>query len=164
MEDIDLSTVPREELEAFASTTMRRLSDLEESFTKLQEQLRVDPNVIDGWRSWIDTIDKEREKWMETSTRLSTELHHERQENSRFFQHVKDLTVTLERIHDVARRNVGDQARMLDLRRAIVQIAQQAGAAMAEAYESVLGWPDQLQHEIELPPETEDDEPQQATS
>ena len=157
MENLDLSTVPREDLEVFAASAMDRLSSLEENLKRLEEQLTVDPEVIDQWREWLATVDGEREKWTETATRLSGELREEKQENARLFQSVKDLTVTLERIHDKAKRSSGEKPRVLDMQRAIADILQQAGAAMVDAYEGVLGWPDEVDTSAP-PPQLEESE------
>jgi DNA repair exonuclease SbcCD ATPase subunit len=162
MEKLDLSTVPREDLEAFAADAMQRLESLGDNLQRLEEQLKVDPEVIDQWREWLATVDAEREKWAATSTRLSGELHDEKQHNARLFQHGKDLTVTLERIHDKAKRVSGEKTRTLDLKRAVGEIQQQASAAMVDAYEGFLGWPDEVDTSAPPPqleePETEAEE------
>lgn len=144
MESIDLSTVDRDELEAFATEALVRMNSLEGTIQQLEEQLQVDPGVIDGWRDWCATVEEERKKWADVATDLERKLQAERKENSRLFQAVKDLTVGMERIHDAARRVKDPRARTLDLKRAIESIHEQAGAAMADAYEEVLGYPEDI--------------------
>jgi archaellum component FlaC len=159
MENVDITTVPREDLEAFAVDAMNRLISLENNLKTLEEQLTVDPEVIEQWREWLATVDGEREKWAATATRLSGEVRDERQENSRLFQTVKDLTVTLERIHDKSKRVSEEGTRTIDLQRTAKEVREQAGAAMVEAYESVLGWPDEVDvspsPQLAEPPEEE---------
>ena len=144
MESIDLSTVGREELEQFAYEAINRMGGLEQSITALESQLQVDPDVIEGWRSWCETVEEERKKWSDMATNLEAKLRAEKRENARLFQAVKDLTVVLERIHNSAGRARGDKARMLDLKRAADSVYEQSGAAMADAYEEVLGYPEDL--------------------
>jgi hypothetical protein len=147
MERLDLSTVPREDLEQFAAESVEKLQRLESSVQQLESQLNVDPDVIDGWRSWVETIDEERKKWSDLATRLDRDNKSRKTENARLFQAVKDLTIVLERIHSIAGRSRGDKVRMLDLKRAVDSIHEQAGAAMADAYEDVLGYPEDLNAE-----------------
>lgn len=155
METLDLATVPREDLEIFVADSMRRMDGLEQNLQSLEEYLKIDPEVIGQWREWLATVDGERERWMETATRLSDELQEEKQENSRLFQVIKDLTVTLERVHDKARRNTLDikNARVLDMRNALLEIRKHTEAAMIESYDGVLGWPDEV--DASSPPQLE---------
>jgi hypothetical protein len=144
MEELNLSTIDREELEAFTAEALVRMNNLESTVQRLEEQLQVDPDVIDGWRDWCATVEDERKKWADTATELERKLKAECKENSRLFQAVKDLTIGMERIHDAARRVKNPKARTLDLKRAIDSIHEQAGAAMADAYEEVLGYPEDV--------------------
>lgn len=144
MENVDLSTVSREQLEEFVTDSMSKLDRLEDAVKTLASQVKIDPEVIEGWRNWIDIVDEERKKWADTATRLDGEKRAEKHENARLFQAVKDLTVVFERIHNIAKRNKGDKPRMLDLKRAIDSICEQAAGAMADAYEEVLGYPEDV--------------------
>jgi DNA repair exonuclease SbcCD ATPase subunit len=153
--EIDFSSLPRKQLERIASVATVKVDDLYQKLVSLQTTLaqnaEVDQEVIEGWRSWMNTLDEDREAWAERATRLAYQVTEQRKKLGVDIACIKGLEAELEKIIDICQENSDEEKKTLHLRRALKAINEIADAAIADAHNEVLGWdsvpPEEVQAE-----------------
>jgi hypothetical protein len=142
--EIDFSSLPRKQLERIAAVATVKVDDLYQNLVALQTTLaqnaEVDQEVIEGWRSWMNTLDEDREAWAGRATRLAYKVTEQRKQIGSDVACIKGLEVELEKIIDICQENADDEKKTLHLRRALKAINEIADAAIADAHNEVLGW------------------------
>ena len=142
--EIDFSTLPRKQLERIAAVATVKVDHLYQQLVTLQTTLaqnaEVDQDVIEGWRSWMNTLDEDREAWAERATRLAYQVTEQRKKLGVHVACIEGLVDELEKVIDICQENADDEKKTLHLRRALKAINEIADAAIADAHNEVLGW------------------------
>jgi hypothetical protein len=142
--EIDFSAVPRKQLERIAAVATVRVDALHVQLVQLQtavaQNAEVDPEVIEGWRNWMSTVEEDRAAWAERATRLAYQVTEQRKRIGVDVACIEGLVAELEKIIDLCKENDDEERKTLHLRRGLKAISEIADAAIADAHNEVLGW------------------------
>lgn len=131
-----VTTMPRKQLEEFALIAARTMETLEQENLQLKQDLddsqKIDIEVINGWRTWTQMVDEEREKWAAIATRLS-------EENQGLSEEYKQAVDVIEKILDIlgtfqeqAAEDSEDGSNAKSMRRTLKKIAKKSKETIAK--------------------------------
>jgi glucuronate isomerase len=134
--EIAVSTMPRKKLEEFALQAARTMEVLEKENLQLTQDIddskKIDIEVINGWRSWSQVIDEEREKWASIATRLSEENQGINKEYQQAVQVIEALLELLGTIASQAGEDSEEGSNAKSMRRCLRKITKMANSAIAK--------------------------------
>ena len=160
-EEDPFEAMDREDLEEFARQANERLEALGEEFKQLQTaaeaNAHVDMSVIDRWRSWMDTLEDERNGWADTATAMSVQNKKLSKNLDTAIETLRSTVMTLETVVGIGEKSISEGKRVLSLKRSFTRIVELSTNEITRAYNNVLGWPaDEIAEEgeeMDDPPE-----------
>lgn len=146
-----IEIMSRDELEEFAKKSILALQQLEEENRQLRFDVdsasSVDIKVINGWRSLINTSEKEREKWSNIATEVSEKNQEMKKSNDRLRLVAEKILATLDSIGKRAHDNADPKLKPLKLSRVMQRIEEEANSAKSEILEFFIDEPDAEKNE-----------------
>jgi chromosome segregation ATPase len=115
-----VTTLPRTKLEEFALQAVQTMEDLERENKQLERDIedvqKIDIDVIKGWREWIQTVNKDHEKWIDIATTLSTEKQEIKEKYRAATETIENIMESLGKIETIALAHSGEGTKTLQLR------------------------------------------------
>ena len=162
--EVGIKGMSRDELEAFALSAAQAMERLERDNTQLRFDLsttsNVDPDVINQWREWLQTVEAEREKWSELATEKSIENNQLIAENRHMRFVCEAILETLDSIAKLAHDQADPKKQAITLVRTLEQIRDAANTEKGKFIRFLLEpAPYEVQQEQEEPEEDEEEPP-----
>jgi len=123
---VGIENMIRSDLEEYALQVTHSLEILEEENERLSYDLstsaKIDPEVIDRWRQWIDRLEEERAALMDLSTKTSVENNQLRSQVRESNEAMAATLVTLETIGKIIDEKSDPKKKTVTLIRVMEQI------------------------------------------
>jgi hypothetical protein len=153
--EVGIKGMTRDELERFAISAAQAMESLERDNAQLRFDLSttssVDPDVINQWREWLQTVEAEREKWSDLATTKSIENNQLIAENRHMRSVCQAILETLDSIGKIAHDQADPKRQSITLVRTLEQIRDAAFKDKGSVLQFLLQEP---------PYETTEDEPE----
>lgn len=138
---VAVTTMTRKMLEEFAIRAAEAMESLEQENAALRSDLddamKVDPEVIAGWRRWSQIVDEEREKWADTATRLTEEKLDLKAKLTNALEDSTNLAENIKVIIDRANEDSEEGTNSKAMRKGLVAIAKQGETALSSYNNSI---------------------------
>ena len=157
--EVGIKGMTRDEVAKFAISAARAMERLEKDNAQLRFDLSttssVDPDVINQWREWLQTVEAERERWSELATAKSIENNNLIAENRHMRFVCQAILETLDSIGKIAHDQADPKKQSITLVRTLEQIRDAAFKDKGSVLQFLLQPPP---YEDEEEPEHEEEE------